>query len=271
METAAPPAGENPVYATSSPSPSRVSGKALSSESSSEFVILSAPMVQLESAILGLVPRRRPERLNRAVNITIATLALILLLPALVIIAVAIRLTSPGLIIYQQERTGLDRRWRNAGAVDERRKQDLGGRLFTIFKFRTMAADAERESGAVLASERDPRMTSVGRHMRRLRLDELPQFWNVVRGDMNVVGPRPERPTIVARLREDIVEYQWRHRVKPGITGLAQVNQDYASSIADVRSKLSWDVEYIERQGVALDLLIMLVTIPAVLGKFRGR
>jgi len=106
--------------------------------------------------------------------------------------------------------------------------------------------------------------------MRMLRLDELPQFWNVVLGDMNIVGPRPERPSIVSRLREDIPEYQYRHRVKPGITGLAQINQKYDATLEDVRSKVSWDLRYINEQGFWVDIKIMLATVPSVLLKYRG-
>ena len=106
--------------------------------------------------------------------------------------------------------------------------------------------------------------------MRILRLDEIPQLWNVLRGDMNIVGPRPERPSIVARLREDIPEYQFRHRVKPGITGLAQIHQNYDQSLEDVRSKVRWDLSYIRDQGLVLDFAIMLRTVPSVLLRYRG-
>jgi lipopolysaccharide/colanic/teichoic acid biosynthesis glycosyltransferase len=154
--------------------------------------------------------------------------------------------------------------------MQERRLEDLGGQVFTIYKFRTMRVDAERGSGAVWAQENDPRVTRLGRYMRILRLDEIPQFWNVLLGDMNIVGPRPERPSIVSRLREDIPEYQARHRVKPGITGLAQINQQYDASLEDVRSKVSWDLRYIREQGLLLDLSILLRTVPAVILKYRG-
>lgn len=267
--TATPTAGEAPAYDPPS-EPRWLDGPG---GPSGHFSTLAAPPVGLvdpADGISGPVPRSRLERLSRVVNISIATLALIVLSPALLVIAVAIAVTSSGPIVYRQTRTGLDRRWRTARLVDDRRQEDFGGRVFTILKFRTMEEDAERESGAVWASESDPRVTRVGRFMRRLRIDELPQFWNVLRGDMNVVGPRPERPTIVVRLREEIPEYQWRHRVKPGITGLAQVNQSYDASISDVRGKLRWDMEYIRRQSLALDLRIMIATVPAVLMRVRG-
>ncbi|HEX7071111.1 MAG TPA: sugar transferase, partial [Rhodothermales bacterium] len=139
-----------------------------------------------------------------------------------------------------------------------------------IYKFRTMRVDAERHSGAVWAQENDPRVTTLGKYLRILRLDEIPQLWNVVLGDMNLVGPRPERPSIAARLREDIPEYRFRHRVKPGITGLAQINQRYDACLDDVRSKVRWDLEYIQRQSLWLDLRILITTIPAVLLRHRG-
>jgi len=217
-----------------------------------------------------VIPRERSEALNRAVNVCIAGAGMLLLSPILVLIAIAIRATSRGPIIYAQTRVGLDRRWRETLALRERRHEDLGGQVFTIFKFRTMRVDAERFSGAVWAQENDPRVTPLGRVLRKFRLDELPQLWNIIRGDMNIVGPRPERPSIVARLREDIVEYRFRHRVKPGLTGLAQINQHYDANLEDVRAKVRWDLQYIRTQGFWLDVRIMLRTIPAVLLKFRG-
>jgi lipopolysaccharide/colanic/teichoic acid biosynthesis glycosyltransferase len=217
-----------------------------------------------------VIPRDRHEGLNRVVNFALAALALLVAFPVLVILAIAVKLTSRGPILYAQTRVGLDRRWRSTLALQERRLEDLGGQVFTIYKFRTMRVDAERGSGAVWAQENDPRVTRLGRYMRILRLDEIPQFWNVLLGDMNIVGPRPERPSIVSRLREDIPEYQARHRVKPGITGLAQINQKYDASLEDVRSKVSWDLRYMREQSLMLDLGILLRTVPAVILKYRG-
>ena len=217
-----------------------------------------------------VIPRERNEALSRALNFTIAAIALILASPLLILLAIGVKLTSRGPILYAQTRVGLDRRWRSTLALHERRLEDFGGQVFTIYKFRTMRVDAERGSGAVWAKENDPRVTTLGKYMRILRLDEIPQFWNVLLGDMNVVGPRPERPSIVSRLREDIPEYQSRHRVKPGITGLAQINQQYDACMDDVRSKVGWDMTYIREQGIWTDLVILLRTVPAVLLKYRG-
>ena len=215
-------------------------------------------------------PNGGSERLSRLTNIAFAILGLILTLPLLVAFALLIRIDSPGPVVHTQIRVGLDRRWRSFRAVHEARRHDLGGRAFTIYKLRTMREDAEDASGAVWASRGDPRVTRIGRFLRKYRLDEIPQLWNVIRGDMNIVGPRPERPTIVAQLREDIPEYQLRHRVKPGITGLAQINQSYDASLDDVRAKVAWDLSYIQTRSLWLDIKVMAITIPTVLLKMRG-
>jgi lipopolysaccharide/colanic/teichoic acid biosynthesis glycosyltransferase len=234
-------------------------------------VVASPPRPSLRSVpVAEVIPRERHEGFNRALNFTLAALALLVSFPVLILLAVVVKLTSRGPILYAQTRVGLDRRWRSTLALHERRLEDLGGQVFTIYKFRTMRVDAERGSGAVWAQENDPRVTKVGKWMRILRLDELPQFFNVLLGDMNVVGPRPERPSIVSRLREDIPEYQCRHRVKPGITGLAQINQNYDACIDDVRSKVGWDIRYIREQGFLMDCVILLRTLPSVLLKYRG-
>ena len=217
-----------------------------------------------------VIPRDRNEKVSRVFNFTVAALALLIASPVLILLAIVVKLTSRGPILYAQTRVGLDRRWRSTLALHERRLEDLGGQVFTIYKFRTMRVDAERGSGAVWAQENDPRVTRLGKYIRILRLDEFPQFWNVLRGDMNVVGPRPERPSIVSRLREDIPEYQCRHCVKPGITGLAQINQNYDACIDDVRSKVRWDLRYIQEQGTWIDLTILLRTVPSVLLRYRG-
>jgi lipopolysaccharide/colanic/teichoic acid biosynthesis glycosyltransferase len=217
-----------------------------------------------------VVPRSRSAIANRALNVAIAGVAILVLAPVFVLVAILVRLTSPGPILYTQTRVGIDRRSRRALALYDRRARDAGGSVFTMYKFRSMRVDAEGSSGAVWAIPNDPRATPVGRILRKTRLDELPQLFNVLKGDMNIVGPRPERPTIVAQLRKDISEYGLRHRAKPGITGLAQINHAYDQSLDDVRQKVRYDLEYLRRQSVAEDVRIMLKTVPVMLFKRGG-
>jgi lipopolysaccharide/colanic/teichoic acid biosynthesis glycosyltransferase len=233
------------------------------------------PTVQFADVELALVkpeaivPRPRDEFASRVLNVAVASIALVLLLPVFLIVALAIALTSRGPILYSQVRVGMDRRWRYARAYD-RRGYDHGGRLFKMYKFRTMRVDAEPDGRAVWAAKRDPRVTLIGRLLRTTRVDELPQLWNVIRGDMNIVGPRPERPSIFAELRKDIPEYPLRQRVKPGITGWAQINRSYDACIDDVRQKVRFDLEYVRRQGVLEDLRIMSMTLPVMLFRRGG-
>lgn len=225
---------------------------------------------EADARLDGVAPRTRSEMINRGLNVVLAAVGLLVTLPLLIAIGVWIRLTSPGPILYAQTRVGLDRRWRRTLAMHDRRVRDLGGAVFTIYKFRTMRVNAEAKSGAVWAKENDPRVTPLGKYLRILRLDELPQLWNILRGDMNIVGPRPERPSIVARLQRDIASYGSRHRVRPGLTGLAQINQQYDACLDDVRTKVGYDLDYLRQQSLSLDFKIMLRTIPAVLLKYRG-
>lgn len=160
--------------------------------------------------------------------------------------------TSPGPLFYSQERVG------------------KGGRTFFVMKFRSMVVDAEKYTGAVWAAENDLRATLIGRFLRQTRLDEIPQFWNVLKGDMSLIGPRPERPYFVHQLTLQIPFYRVRHAVKPGLTGWAQVKYRYGASVEDSLIKLQYDLYYIKYQGVLLDLGILLQTIPIVLG-FKGR
>jgi lipopolysaccharide/colanic/teichoic acid biosynthesis glycosyltransferase len=207
---------------------------------------------------------------RRGINLLLALIALIVTLPIMVFVALLVWLTSRGPVLYTQVRVGLDRRGPASGAQNYRRQHDLGGQPFTIYKFRTMRVDAEHGSGAVWAQKQDPRVTAVGGLLRQYRLDELPQLLNVLKGEMNIVGPRPERPTIFAELREHIAEYPLRQRAKPGITGLAQINHHYDRSLDDVRTKVQYDLEYIRRQSVTEDLRIMLMTVPVVLLRRGG-
>ncbi len=211
----------------------------------------------------------RSETANRLVNVAIAVVALVLLAPIMLLVAIVVHLSSPGAVFYVQTRVGMDRRRRPATAVFDRRQADVGGRAFRIIKFRSMRVDAEQGTGAVWATQDDPRITPVGRFLRKTRLDELPQLFNVVLGDMNIVGPRPERPSIFAELRQNIEDYPLRQRARPGITGWAQINRAYDASLDDVRAKVQFDLEYLERQSVMEDLKIMARTLPVMLFK-RG-
>jgi lipopolysaccharide/colanic/teichoic acid biosynthesis glycosyltransferase len=214
-------------------------------------------------------PRERSERLSRVLNVVVASIALVLASPIMLLVALAIRLTSKGPVLYSQVRVGVDRRFRSTRTYD-RRGYDHGGRLFTMYKFRSMRVDAEADGKAVWAQKQDPRTTPIGRFLRKTRLDELPQLYNVIRGDMNIVGPRPERPTIFAQLRNDIPHYAMRQRVKPGITGWAQINQAYDSCIDDVKNKVRYDLEYVRSQSLGHDLRIMSMTLPVMLFRRGG-
>jgi lipopolysaccharide/colanic/teichoic acid biosynthesis glycosyltransferase len=292
----------------------------------------------------------RGELTIRALNVAIAAVLLVLLSPLLLLISVAIKLTSQGPVFYNQVRVGLDRRrYRSLAPLDrrqrgerrvlrpepdgrrvrvstvpverrrgvdrrvglpdrrvrqvavehdrrsgvdrrrarqaatgdrrqklasgghDRRQWNLCGRMFTMYKFRTMRLDAESSTGAVWAKDGDPRVTPVGRFLRACRLDELPQLYNVLKGDMNIVGPRPERPTIVVDLVNAITEYPIRQRTLPGITGLAQISQAPDGTVDDVRVKVRYDLEYLRRRSVLEDLRIMARTPAVMFLKRTGR
>lgn len=206
------------------------------------------------------------DKVVRALDVTIAILAFAILSPLILLVAIVIKLDSRGPVVYRQLRIGIDRRQLGRGRSDDgNRVVNLGGRPFMIHKLRTMHVDAEHATGPVWASPDDPRATRVGKFLRAHRLDEIPQFWDVLHGDMSVVGPRPERPKLVGELRREIAEYSIRQRVCPGITGWAQINQGCDQSVDDVRMKLQYDLEYVRRKSLWFDLRIMLRTIPVIL------
>jgi sugar transferase (PEP-CTERM system associated) len=185
---------------------------------------------------------------KRAVDLTAAVVGIVAGAPVMAAIALAVKLTSTGPVLYHQTRVGLN------------------GRYFTVHKFRTMRADAEAGTGPVWASKQgDPRVTPIGRFLRRSRLDELPQLWNVLIGEMSLVGPRPERPEFVSELTRQIPYYRQRHFVRPGITGWAQVRYTYGASVEDALQKLQYDLYYIKNLSISLDLFIALQTVKTVL------
>jgi lipopolysaccharide/colanic/teichoic acid biosynthesis glycosyltransferase len=210
----------------------------------------------------------RVARWRRVVDVAVAGTGLVVLSPVLAAVAVAIKLDSPGPIFYEQDRVGINRRRserrRDVRTVNGRRRIVHAGRPFRIYKFRTMRTDAEA-AGPQWATSSDPRITRVGRMLRKTRLDEIPQFLNVLRGDMTLIGPRPERPFFVNILQSEVPHYSKRLLVKPGITGMAQVNHKYDDSIESVRTKVKWDLRYIRRQGLKSDLAILARTIRVVL------
>jgi sugar transferase (PEP-CTERM system associated) len=195
----------------------------------------------------GFRKSRLVTTLKRSVDLLAALVGLVVTLPLMVLVALAVKLGSPGPALYHQRRVG---------------QHD---RVFTIHKFRSMVHDAESKTGAVWARANDTRITLVGRLLRRTRLDELPQLWNVLRGDMSLVGPRPERPEFVAELTEQIPFYGLRHLVRPGLTGWAQVCYTYGASVEDAMEKLQYDLFYIKNLSLALDVFVVFKTIQTVI------
>jgi exopolysaccharide biosynthesis polyprenyl glycosylphosphotransferase len=181
-----------------------------------------------------------------AVHWLVALVGAILSLPIVMVTAILIKLESPGPVFYTQDRVGKN------------------GRTFVLTKFRSMRVDAEQD-GPVWAQKRDSRTTRVGRIIRKIRVDEIPQFWNILKGEMSFVGPRPERPHFVAQLAEEIPFYEQRHLIAPGLTGWAQIKYPYGSSTEDARQKLQYDLFYIKNQGLILDAIIIFETIKIIL------
>jgi exopolysaccharide biosynthesis polyprenyl glycosylphosphotransferase len=185
---------------------------------------------------------------KRLIDITASLAAFLVSLPLLVLLAVVIKLDSRGPALFIQERVG------------------YRGRIFRLWKFRSMIVDAEKHSGPVWAEKNDQRITRLGRFLRKTRLDELPQIYNILMGDMSLVGPRPEREFFVEQLKKKIPYYPLRLKVKPGLTGWAQIKHNYDRSLDDVREKLKYDLYYIENMSLSMDFKILLATVYVVLG-----
>jgi exopolysaccharide biosynthesis polyprenyl glycosylphosphotransferase len=202
---------------------------------------------QLIFSSSDLGPNRTGVRLQSAYSMAIAAAAALAAAPVMLLVAALLKLTSPGPALFRQQRVG---------------KNNC---VFTLYKFRSMVRDAEAQSGAVWATRNDPRVTPVGRWLRKLRLDELPQLFNVLKGDMSIVGPRPERPEFVSELEKRIPYYRQRHCIKPGITGWAQIKHKYGDTIEDTIVKLEYDLYYIKNLAPALDAVIMFHTAKVML------
>jgi sugar transferase (PEP-CTERM system associated) len=196
-------------------------------------------------------PRRQSVMYQSVSNILLAAVGVVVAAPLMLLTAIAVRLTSAGPILYRQVRVGMD------------------GIPFTLYKFRSMRVDAEAATGAVWAQKNDPRVTPVGGLIRKIRFDELPQLFNVLKGEMSIVGPRPERPEFVKTLSEKIPYYRQRHAVRPGITGWAQINHKYGDTIEDTIAKLEYDLYYIKNMSWSLDTYIIFHTVKAMV-LFRG-
>ena len=194
-----------------------------------------------------LGPRPQSVLMQTVFNLAVGLTVMAVCIPAMILVAILVKLTSPGPILYRQTRVGQD------------------GVLFTVYKFRSMYQDAEKHTGAVWAQKNDPRVTPLGRVIRLLRLDELPQLFNVVRGEMSLVGPRPERPEFVKALSEQIPYYRQRHCVKPGVTGWAQVNHKYGDTLEDTIVKLEYDLYYIKNMSLSLDTYIIFHTVKTMI------
>lgn len=242
------------------------------------FVILSSvyifavPKVLTQQSKIGLSLTKFFKRL---IDLVAAIIGLIFAVPIGLLLAIIIKLESRGPVFYIQERIGVDRRKRDRRTyqksdIENRRENDrrqklLPGVLFKVYKFRTMVNEAEKESGPVWASKNDPRITRFGKFLRTTRLDEIPQFMNVLKGEMSLVGPRPERPEFIEELSEEVENYIKRLEVKPGLTGLAQVSNGYDDSIESVKKKVKYDLEYINNLSIWLDIKILIKTVWVVL------
>lgn len=194
-----------------------------------------------------LGPNPRMMLIQMVYSMIIAAAAMVVALPIMAVVALLVKLTSPGPVLFRQERVGLH------------------GRVFTLYKFRSMVVNAEARTGAVWATKNDPRVTPIGKWLRKLRLDELPQLFNVLRGHMALVGPRPERPEFVRTLSEQIPFYPQRHYVRPGVTGWAQINYKYGETIEDTIIKLEYDLYYLKNVSFSLDLYCMFHTVRVML------
>ncbi|HEY0978613.1 MAG TPA: sugar transferase, partial [Flavobacteriales bacterium] len=204
--------------------------------------IFGAPLIEVNPQIMPAWQFA----VKRSVDVCFSAVALLLLAPVMVVFAVLVRFSSPGPIFFRQERIG------------------LRGKPFRIIKFRSMYADAEK-AGPQLSSEEDPRITPIGRFLRRTRMDELPQFWNVLIGEMSLVGPRPERQHFIDRIMQVAPHYRHLHKVRPGITSWGQVKFGYAENVEQMVRRLKYDILYIENMSLAVDLKILAYTVLIIL------
>jgi exopolysaccharide biosynthesis polyprenyl glycosylphosphotransferase len=213
---------------------------------SHKFLVKSRIKTAVNKFVVGF-PRSWRLHVKSYTDYLFVTIIAVFALPVMCVVALLVKLTSKGPALYAQERVGKN------------------GRPFMIYKFRSMKIDAEKESGPVWAQDDDPRLTCIGNFLRKSHLDELPQLINVIKGDMSLIGPRPERPFFVSKFKTEIDNYEKRLEVKPGITGLAQVRHKYDETIDDVKHKIRYDIMYIKKMCLMLDLKVLMWTVGVVL------
>ncbi|MCI0513686.1 sugar transferase [candidate division KSB1 bacterium] len=237
------------------------------------FVLIPDDIIK-ERLVIG-VRRLIRNMIRRSFEIGLSLSGILVSLPFFILIPILIRLDSPGPIIYRQLRIGKNRRrgddwgsrliYQSSPHNFDRRKSNCYGQPFYLYKFRTMYQDAELKTGPVWATRKDPRVTRIGRILRATHLDELPQFYNVLIGEMGIVGPRPERPCFVVEFADLIDNYVERFKVKPGITGSAQIYNGYDTCLDDVKNKLQYELDYIAKESILLDLKLIFLTVISML------
>ncbi len=221
------------------------------------------------------------ENLKRFLDIILSAIAICIFIPFFILIPLIIKLESKGPIIYKQLRVGKNRRrgddwnsrllYHSSSHSFDRRKTNLHGQPFHLYKFRSMYQDAELRTGPVWASRNDPRITHVGRILRATHLDEIPQLFNVLKGEMSLVGPRPERPCFVVEFAEVFQNYTDRFQIKPGITGSAQIYNGYDTCLSDVKTKLSYELDYIKHGSIFFDIKLIFITIISMIKGEGGK
>lgn len=248
---------------------------------STVLLFLAIPEDLIKERLATGIKKVLNEKLKRMLDFIISVVAICGFLPFFILIPVLIRLESRGPVIYKQLRVGKNRRrgddwnsrllYHTCSQSFDRRKKNMHGQPFYLYKFRSMYQDAEIRTGPVWASRNDPRITRIGRILRATHLDEIPQFFNVLKGEMSLVGPRPERPCFVVEFAEIVQNYTERFQIKPGITGSAQIYNGYDTCLDDVKNKLDYELDYIKRGSIFFDIKLIFVTVLSMLKGEGGK
>jgi lipopolysaccharide/colanic/teichoic acid biosynthesis glycosyltransferase len=248
---------------------------------STVLLFLFIPEDLIKERLASGIKKVLNENFKRLLDIMLSTIGICIFLPFFILIPIIIRLDSKGPVLYKQLRVGKNRRrgddWNSRLLYQatlhsfDRRKTNLHGQPFFLYKFRSMYQDAEFRTGPVWASRNDPRITRIGRILRATHLDELPQFFNVLKGEMSLVGPRPERPCFVVEFAEVVQNYTDRFQIKPGITGSAQIYNGYDSCLSDVKNKLNYELDYIKHGSIFSDIKLIFVTVISMIKGEGGK